>query len=252
LAAAGYVGIKAVLERPYGGYLPVFGEGHEPDPSRVTQGLGEVWESERIAIKPYAAMGALHAAIEGALQLRPELIGDDGTLDDAQVSAIDIAMGGGAYEHGGWPARRPLTPIGAQMNVAYTTAVALLDGNVLAAQFSSARINADDVWSLIDRTRVRHEPAIDRLPPDLRLTTMVAITGSDGTCREVTVSHPKGVGPRALSEAEVVDKYRSLTAGLLEPDRQSAIEATVLGIEELPHVQRLIDLLTPSVARTLD
>jgi 2-methylcitrate dehydratase PrpD len=252
LAAAGYVGIKAVLERPYGGYLPVFGEGHDPDPSRVTEGLGELWESERIAIKPYAAMGALHAAIDGALQLRPELMGDDGTLDDVEVSSIDIAMGGGAYEHGGWPARRPLTPIGAQMNVAYTTALALLDGSVLAAQFSTARIDADDVWSLIDRTRVRHEPAIDRLPPDLRLTTIVGITRSDGTRREVTVSHPKGVGPRALSEAEVVDKFRCLTAGLLEPGRQSAIEAAVLGLEELPHFQRLIDLLTPSVARAID
>ena len=31
-----------------------------------------------------------------------------------------------AYGHGGWKAVRPLEPIGAQMNVAYAVAVALL------------------------------------------------------------------------------------------------------------------------------
>src|SRR6202012_4257252 len=30
LAAAGYTGIKQVFDRPYGGFLAVFGEGHNP------------------------------------------------------------------------------------------------------------------------------------------------------------------------------------------------------------------------------
>src|SRR6202023_3780028 len=61
LAAAGYTGIKRVFERDYGGYLSVFGEGHEPDASRITADLGSKWETQRIVVKPYAAMGALHA-----------------------------------------------------------------------------------------------------------------------------------------------------------------------------------------------
>jgi 2-methylcitrate dehydratase PrpD len=117
LAASGYVGIKAVLERPYGGYLPVFGEGHNPDPDRVTARLGELWETERIAIKPYAAMGGLHAAIDAALELRSDIIDGDGRVDPAAIGSVEIALGAGAYEHGGWAASRPLTPMGAQMNV---------------------------------------------------------------------------------------------------------------------------------------
>ena len=61
LAAAGYTGIKRVFERDYGGYLSVFGEGHSPDASQITKDLGETWETQRIVVKPYAAMGALHA-----------------------------------------------------------------------------------------------------------------------------------------------------------------------------------------------
>src|ERR1700680_2749456 len=147
LAAAGYVGIKRVFEREYGGWLSTLGAGPHPDPGQIYAGLGTAWETNRIAVKAYAAMGLLHAAIEAALQLRVE---DKVPAD--RIERIDIGMTEAAYTHRGWLAVRPLEPIGAQMNVAYAVAVALLDGEVLLDQFSDKRINSDDVWNLIDRT----------------------------------------------------------------------------------------------------
>src|SRR5271156_615328 len=138
LAAAGYVGIKRVFEREYGGWLAVFGEGHHPDSGQIYAGLGTVWETERIAVKAYAAMGLLHAAIDAALQLRSE-----DKVQANQIGRIDIDMPEAAYGHGGWKAVRPLQPIRAQMNDAYAVAVALLDGEVLIDQFSEKRINSD-------------------------------------------------------------------------------------------------------------
>src|SRR5260370_436020 len=61
LAQGGYTGIKRVFERPYGGFLAAFGEGHDPDASQIAAGLGSKWETERIVVKPYAAMGGIHA-----------------------------------------------------------------------------------------------------------------------------------------------------------------------------------------------
>lgn len=245
LAAARYTGIQAVLDRPYGGYLATFGEGHDPRPERVVESLGSVWETERITVKPYAAMGGLHAAIDAALELRRE-------VDPARLESIEIGMGAGAYEHGGWPASRPLTPVGAQMNVAYATAVALLDGAALAPQFSAGRIDSDDVWELIGRTTVRHDQEIDRRPSHERLTTIVAVTDAAGRRREETVVYPKGVGDRALSNDDIVAKFRSLTAPLLHPDRQAAIEAAVVGIETLDDLGVLTDLLVPTVPAAVD
>ena len=69
LAASGYVGIKRVFEREYGGWLPVFGEGHHPNASEISAGLGTVWETARIAVKAYSAMGLLHAGIDAARAL---------------------------------------------------------------------------------------------------------------------------------------------------------------------------------------
>src|SRR5207253_139527 len=57
--------------------------------------------------------------------------------------------------------QRPLTPIGAQMNIGYALAVAVLDGAALVPQFAPARIDADDVWALLPRIAVRHEPEFD-------------------------------------------------------------------------------------------
>src|SRR4029077_13849468 len=135
------------------------------------------WESDRIAVKAYAAMGLLHAAIGAAFELRPE-------VKIEEIGQIDVFMHEAAYGHGGWKAVRPLEPIGAQMNVAYAVAVALLDGEVLVDQFSEKRINSDDVWNLIDRTKPRHEKSYDQLPVDERLTTRVRLTFKDGSTRD--------------------------------------------------------------------
>ena len=247
LAASGYVGIKRVFEREYGGWLSVFGEGHHPDSGQIYAGLGALWETDRIAVKAYAAMGLLHAAIDAALQLRSE-----DKVQANQIERIDIDMPEAAYGHGGWKAVRPLQPIGAQMNVAYAVAVALLDGEVLIDQFSEKRINSDDVWNLIDRTETRHETAYDQLPVDDRLTTRVRLTLKDDSTRDKVVAHPRGTGDRVLTDADIVDKYRSLTRSVITTDRQTAIEKAVLNLDALDDISELMALLIPTVASALD
>src|SRR5271165_2495291 len=93
LAAHGYTGIKRVFERDYGGFLSVFGEGHDPDPAALTDGLGRRWETSIIMVKSYAAMGGLHGAIDAARRLRP-------TLDPRHIRAIRLTVGDTVYKHG--------------------------------------------------------------------------------------------------------------------------------------------------------
>jgi aconitate decarboxylase len=223
----------------------VFGEGHHPNASAISAGLGTVWETARIAVKAYAAMGLLHAGIDAALKLRSEKVPVD------QIKHIEVDLAEGPYQHGGWQAVRPLQPIGAQMNIAYVVAVALLDGNVLIEQFADDRINRDDVWRLIDRTQAHHEESYDKLPLDEQLRTRVRLTLEDGTVREATVTHPRGTGDHLLSDSDIIEKYRSLTHSVISPERQAAIEQAVLGIDELDDISDLMALLTPMVESAL-
>jgi 2-methylcitrate dehydratase PrpD len=237
LAAAGYTGIKRVFEREYGGFLSTFGEGHEPDASQIAADLGHRWETERIAIKPYAAMAGLHAAIDAARALLA-----DGPLDVGRVDAIEIFVSEPAFRHGGWRAERPLAAVGAQMNLAYAVAVTLLDGTALAAQFAPERIESEDVWTLIEGTTARHEASFDERYED-GYNTRLEVTLVGGEQRIAFIDHPRGGIQSPLTNAEVVDKFRTLTAPLLGSERTRAIESAVLGLEDLDHVEDLAGLL---------
>jgi aconitate decarboxylase len=242
LAAGGYTGIKQVFERPYGGFLSTFGEGHDPEASQLIDGLGERWETMTIAVKPYAAMAGLHAAIDAARAMLA-----DAPVPAGEIAAITVSVSEPAFHHGGWRAERPLAAVGAQMNLAYAVAVTLLDGNALAAQFAPSRIDADDVWALIDRTTLRHEAAFDERFED-GYNTRLEVTLRDGATRESFIDMPSGGLLKPLTNDEVVEKFRALTEPLIDSGRAQAIEAAVLGIEQLTEINGLTELLAAPVA----
>ena len=178
LAAADYTGIKRVFEREYGGFLSVFGEGHEPDASLLTGQLGQRWETSIIMVKSYAVMGGLHGAVDAARQLRQSVSAEE-------ISKIDITVGDTVYKHGWWTPERPLTAIGAQMNIGYATAAALLDGNALPEQFTPQRLDADDIWALIGVTDVHLDESLSQAPLTERFRTDVTVTTRDGAAHHV-------------------------------------------------------------------
>ncbi len=74
---------------------------------------------------------------------------------------------------------RPLTPIDAQMNIGYALAVAVLDGAAMVQHFSPEHIDSDDVWALLPKVEVRHDPAFDAGSPMKRGPSRVAVTFND-------------------------------------------------------------------------
>jgi aconitate decarboxylase len=240
LAAKGYTGIKRVFEREYGGFLSVFGEGHSPDASKITSGLGEEWETQRIVVKPYAAMGALHAPLDAIFDIMSKR-----PLKSEEIDHIDIDMSHAAYHHGWWKLERPLTPIGAQMNVAYAVAVAIIDGAAMAKQFSPQRIDAEDVWGLIPKITAHHDPEFDKGGPSGR-NTRVTVHLKDGTTLQEFIEISRTVSA-PLTNEQIVAKYRTLTQDLVEPERQAAIEEFVLNLEKLQGILELSRLLSAPV-----
>jgi aconitate decarboxylase len=241
LAAAGYTGIKRVFERDYGGYLSVFGEGHSPDASRIANGLGDTWETQRIVVKPYAAMGALHAPLDALFEIaarRP--------LRAAEIEHIDIDMSHAGYRHGWWKVERPLEPIGAQMNVAYAIAVAILDGAAMVAQFSPQRIAQDDIWALIPKIEAHHDPEFDQPGANSLGASRVRIRFTDGTVEECFKPVSRGI-MTPLPGDEVVAKYRTLVHDIADPARVARIEDRVLHLEGMRDVKELIGLLSGPV-----
>ncbi|WP_329461347.1 MmgE/PrpD family protein [Streptomyces sp. NBC_01431] len=248
LAQAGYTGIKKVFERPYGGFLSTFGEGHHPDAGQLTKDLGELWNTEQITVKIHAAMGGLHPAIDAAIALTG---GRAPSADD--IESIRIEVPDAIHHHGWWSPERPLTTIGAQMNIAYATAVALLDGHVRPEQFTPARLDADDVWQLIGRTEVEQvdepqDPTWTRRGYNTRLT----VTLRGGEVLTQALNQPHGGPDDPLTNAEIRAKYRALTSGVIAAERAAEIERIALDLEGQTDLRRLVDLLAAPAHGALD
>jgi 2-methylcitrate dehydratase PrpD len=245
LAAAGYTGIKRVFEREYGGFLSVFGEGHDPDASLLTGQLGQRWETTFIMVKSYAAMGGLHGAVDAARQLRQSVVPED-------ISKVDITVGETIYKHGWWTPERPLTPIGAQMNIGYATAAALLDGNVLPEQFTADRLDADDIWSLIGATSVHLDESLAEVPITVRFRTDVSVTTRNGDVHHARVVAPHGAPTDPVTNDELAAKFHALADRVTDRGRAEAIERAVIALEDLNDINYLTDLLAAPVAGALD
>ncbi|MDJ0337313.1 hypothetical protein [Cryobacterium sp. PH31-O1] len=221
----------------------MFGEGHDPDPSQIAAGLGSRWRTMRYGIKPYASMGGLHAAIDDVLALETHT-----PIDVTSIREIRVDVSDAVFHHGGFDIQRPLIPITAQMSLKYTVPVVLLDGAALIDQYEPDRINRDDVWDLIEKATVTHDPDFD----GSTYKTRVRITMEDGSCREKIVDKPTGSLGNPLSDDEIVAKYRMLTEHIIDHDRRQAIQDAVLGLEQNENGPRdLMALLAPTVGSAL-
>jgi 2-methylcitrate dehydratase PrpD len=236
-AAHGYTGIKRVFERPYGGWLATFGEGHDPDPSQIGAELGTRWETKNIALKAFAAMAGLHAAIDGTLAERAN------GLRAEDVTHIDITVSHAVFHHGWWRPERPLTTIGGQMNIGYAVAAALIDGQVLAAQFTPDKLDSDEAWRLIDATEVHLAETFEMPGGPGRYTTDLAFhTRGGGVIKRRVLTPPGGID-RPLSNDALERKYEALTDSIVTPGRRDHIRELVLGLDAGASVSELVDAL---------
>jgi aconitate decarboxylase len=241
LARHGYTGIEDVFDLRWGGYLSVFGEGHDPDAGQLTSDLGERWETGRIVVKPYAAQGGLHAAIDIILDLCR-----DHDLGAGDVTAVDVDLSEPIYRHSWWNAERPLAPTGAQMHIGYAVAVALLDRQVLAQQFAPSRIDSDDVWDLLAKVTARHRPDFDDAGPIGRGQTQVRVTLGAGealTARQF--ASRSAMSP--LSNDDIARKFKAVTSGVIDTARRDAIVDCVTALDGLDRVADVTALLADPV-----
>lgn len=239
LARRGYVGIKKVYERPYGGFLAAFGQGSKKNPEylvdEITKGLGTKWQIWGVRVKPYASMAGTHSTIDciRKLQLQyPEQMQD---LDS--ITSIKLEMGEAAFHHGGWEAKRPLTATGAQMSNSYAAATQLVDKEVLATQFRQDKLERDIIWDLVSKTTCYHNTDFPT-PREQRAT----ITFKDKPTLTAEVTAARGVNP-PLTNDEIVEKWRLITRDVIDDGRRAKIEQMCLNITSINDVTELADVM---------
>ncbi|MEM6933807.1 MAG: MmgE/PrpD family protein, partial [Pseudomonadota bacterium] len=120
----------------------------------------------------------------------------------------------------------------ADHSLQYMVGVALIDGNVLPAQYEGDRVTRDDIQSLLRRFTVRpKQDYTDRFPAEV--CTDLTITLKDGTVHATTKTDYEGFNTRPMSWATVEAKFTNLAAPHSSQRTRHAIIDAVKNIEAM-------------------
>ncbi len=238
LASRGFTGITDVFENEYGGFCTTFSRSLDRfDRAELIAGLGERWETLRIALKFYACVGSNHTTLDALRRMQARHPFGPGDIERITVRGSRVTV-----DHVGWPyAPQGLTS--AQLNLPYCVATLLLEGDVFVDQFTEAAVASPERIALSRRVQVVEDPAITARGKAFRHMVHVETALRDGTVLHETAEAPRGSEDSFASPDEVVAKFRKLAARTI-PDRQAArIVDAVMQMERLEDSTALVRLL---------
>lgn len=197
LAASGFTGPTQIFEVEDGGFLKAYSDASDVAP--LTYDLGETYHLDAISIKPYSCCGSTHAYVDAALELRKRLGNAWDPARPVRVGmskVVDVQCG---FDY------VPTTVLNAQMSLRYVLAAALMDGQVLPAQFSSGKMHDPILGELASRLDLVDDPALDKLYPVHFVGWVAAKVNNDWM--RVDILDPTGSAAAPVDAAGVMRKF---------------------------------------------
>jgi 2-methylcitrate dehydratase len=199
-------------------------------PWELDWGKEDLERVRRTIIKKYNAEIHSQSAIEAALDVKHEHDLPPEEIKSIRIDIFDVAykiIGGG--EEGDKTVVRIKEQ--ADHSLQYMVSVALLDDQVLPAQYSPERIRREDVQTLLRQVKVRPERAYSEHFPD-EMACKVTVTTKDGKEYAKEKRDYEGFYTRPASWETVENKFRFLSAPYAPADLQEEIIEVVRGLEE--------------------
>jgi 2-methylcitrate dehydratase PrpD len=234
LARGGFTGPATILEGRFGLYRAFLGR--DVDPAALTEGLGQRWETLRVAFKPYPCCHLSHAYMDCAARLRRE----HGLSPEAIVE-VECLVPEGEVPIVCEPLaakRRPRTPYDAQFSLPYSVAAALVE-EVGVDTFSAGRILDGRLLALAARVGYRVDPAS---PFPRSFPGRLRVRLADGRVLEAAAPFNRGSAENPLSREEIFAKFRANASRALPPARVERLEEGLLDFERAADLRALLAL----------
>ena len=191
-------------------------------------------------IKKYNAMihtqSAVHCMVELVKQNR---------LDPTKVVAIEADVTRMTYDFAGGGLygvdKVVQTKEQADHNLPYLLAGAMLDGDVMPAQFEPARIAKTDVQQLLKKVSVRPDHVFTELYP-AKMPAKITVRLQDGSVIEHEVQDFPGMPSDPFTWEDSVEKFDRLVAGRADESVSREIKDAVRSLESI-RVKDLMQLL---------
>jgi 2-methylcitrate dehydratase PrpD len=230
LAQQGFVATREFLTAPDGGLYSTYTNGGRPEDA--TSGLGQRWELERIALRPWPSASTIQGMITAMFDLT-----EKHRLAPEKIEKVRVSMGKAAMDlHGIFP--RYKGKFEALLSTHYAAAVILHDRALTLAQFEPARYEDPELRRFAAE---RVEMSVDSSLAGAQAVVEAQLT--DGTSVATRCDHPRGSYENPLTPEEVAGKLRTYAKGRLTEARIEEAIATVSRLEELKSARRLMEIL---------
>ncbi len=227
-AQEGAPGADTIIEN---GMAKAFGDG--VDLGGAAAGLGTDYRIFETYIKVHGGCRGNHAPVD----LAQDIARDNGVHPD-DIERIDIAVDSvtmAAEIHA------PKTGTEAQFSVAFSVAVALVEGDASVFRYTDAELADPRVAALMQRVHVVVDRDLDRGYPDRRGAHGAIVLRGGRRC-EGAIGNARGEPEYPLSAADVERKFMVHTRDILGA-RAADVRDAVNALDELPDVGALARLL---------
>lgn len=183
----------------------------------------------RTIVKRYNAEIHSQATIEGVLELKHEQPFAASDVQEIKIETFDVAYNiiGGGEEGEKFTVR---TKEEADHSLPYLVAVAVLDGQVLPAQYTAGRIVHNDVQSLLRKVKVSPDPDFSRRFP-AEMPCRISIILQDGRVLTKEKRDYEGFLTHPMTWETAAKKFEHLTHRFISSSVQVMIEETVYDLE---------------------
>ena len=238
LARGGFPGIEDVFESPYGGFCTTFSRSADRfNLAELTGGLGERWETLRIALKFYSCVGSNHPPLDAIRDMQAQEPFSPDDVERIVVHASQVTV-----DHAGWKyVPRGLTA--AQLNLPYSIATFLIEGDCFVDQFTEDKVADPQRIALAEKIEVRHDPAITARGREFRHAVRVEVFLRGGARIERSLDAARGTEGKFAPDADIIAKYEQLARHALPQRQVGELRDSVLGLEDLADARVIAQLL---------
>jgi 2-methylcitrate dehydratase PrpD len=215
------------------GFFDTFFQG-QGEPQRLVEGFAKPLRmvDPGVGFKKHPSNYFTHRPIDAALALRAEH-----AIDPAQIARVEIVFPRFDYVDRPFPQ----TGLDGKFSVQYTTAVALLDGEITIDSFTNERRFAPDVEALLKRTTLHVDDAI---PSDFdRMHAIVTVVLTNGQQYSKRIDRLSGWIGQPLTREQRLKKFRSCARRVLDSDAADRVIDLVERLDELDDVRELMTLV---------
>lgn len=202
LAAEGFLGATEALEGKHG-FLNAYSD--LPMPERAVEGLGSVWETLRIGVKPYPACRYTHAAVDGLLALKRDHGWTAGDIDRIRVGLHrnGVALVGAPLAE----KQRARSIVEGQFSMPFAAAVAVLRDRFGWDDYDL--LGNAEAEALAGRVEVVQDDSLEGLRHPFGAVLDVTAQGQPFHLR---IPDPSGEPETFPDDVQIAQKFLSLTA----------------------------------------